>query len=231
MIFRVLIALVLTVLSLPLSAASLSVFYPTTVRAKVLQEHISAACKNVDITVFGHQRDFHALVSSTPTDAILAAPSVVQSFTDYRTVMRAHRDGLPEQNYFFVDINGDVSPIPLLGQRVGVVDLLGAKEMPRYISQLFNVPIKVKRVTKLEDLLPLISFAAVDTIFVSQHALTFIQGKTAMSLNVAPSGKALGIASLAILSTRGSGVQQAIRECVGKFDRQLNEKFGVDEWK
>lgn len=231
MIIRALAALFLILHSAQLRAESLYVFFPTTARAKVVQSYIDKVCTNLDVTVFGRQRDFNNQIVENPPNAILAAPIVIQSMPNFDPVLVARRKGSVFEDYFLVSVKDTISLKALEGLKVGAVDLLGAKSMQAHMNKLLMTEVKVKRVTKLEDLLPLISFAAVDTLFISRRTLEFIQSKTAIDLKVTPSDIALGIASVAIATNSKSDNEAIIRECIGLFGNQINDVFGVDEWK
>lgn len=223
--------LVILLFSVQSRAASLYVFFPTTVRAKLVQEYIDETCANMEVTVFGRQRDFSNQVSRVPPDAILSVPVVVKSFKSYTPLLVAKNNGELTQDYFLVSVNEAIDVGSLAGKRVGAVDLLGAKAMQSHINTVLATDVKVKRVTKLEDLLPLISFSAVDTLFISERSLEFIRGKTAMDLKVVPSNIKQAIATVAFAANGSEDFKQLTRECITSFGSQINEVLGVDEWK
>jgi len=209
---------------------SLYVFYPSTARAKLLQEHIASHCKAFDVVVFGRQRDFQKRMLEAPPSFILA-PSVVTSYyTKYTNILKARLDDKFDQAYYLVSVNVGTSLDKLSGKKIGVVDLLGAKRMNEYLSSVFSsADVRVKRVIKIEDLLPLISFNAVDTIFISESDLSFLRGKTELDLVKVETNVRLGIAELSSVV----GLENADRavKCVANFDKDLNRMFGVDGWK
>ena len=151
-----------------LSAESLYVFVPTEVRTNKLQQKISAYCSGVDVTVFGRAKDFHKKVKAVPPTAILSLLPVVEHTLVFSPAIVGLRDGLSSESYVLVSVEKPIELERLNNKKIGVVDLLGRKPMRTFIEELLQTQVKLKRVTKTEDLLPLITFSSVDALFVSQ---------------------------------------------------------------
>ena len=61
---------------------------------------------------------------------------------------------------------------------IGVVDILGRKKMPNFVSEIVNTKTKVKRVAKPEDLLSLLQFKMVDAILLPKAGYDQLKSKT-----------------------------------------------------
>lgn len=205
------------------------VFFPSTTRAKIMQEKITTLCPNISVVVFGRQRDFSKSLISDPPNFILAPALVVDNSAQYQSVLKAFRDDLTDQIYYLVSINASIPINKLSGKRLGAVALLDAKNMSKFLGEKLKSELRIKRVTKIEDLLPLITFNAVDAIFVSESDLDFLRGKTELNLIAQKTTIRLGLATLAE-NPNAREPKESI-SCVSRFNSELNSMFGVHKWK
>ena len=213
--------------SFPLAAKSLYVFIPTEIRANVMQEKMGSFCSGIDITVFGRAKDFHRQVNANPPSAILSLEPVVKYSKAFNTVLTGRKNGFETEGYVLVSIDKQLELASIAGKKIGVVDLLGRKPMAEFITNLFKTKIQLKRVTKVEDLLPLITFGSVDGIFISESIYSQLKLKSNLNLVETKPGIKLGLASAAIDSSNDRDVIQ----CIAAFDTKLNTILGVDEWR
>lgn len=227
--FLIVLASWLFLVTPSLASELMYVFFPSTTRAKVMQEKITALCPEVSVVVFGRQRDFSKSLISDPPNFVLAPGLVTNSITQYQTVLKALRGNFTDQDYFLVSVNAAIPIKTLSGKRVGAVDLLDARRMNKFLNDKLNAKLRVKRVTKVEDLLPLITFNVVDAIFVSETDLEFLRGKTELDLVSQKISIRLGVATLSEKQS-SSGSRNSI-SCVANFDSELNSMFGVQKWK
>lgn len=206
---------------------SLYVFVPTDVRTKILQDKIEAACPGLTVTVFGRGQDFRKQVESSKPDAILTLMPVIEKSTGYQSSFRGMKDGQPVESYYVVSKDTAIGLDALAGKTVGVVDLLGRKPMTEYVHQILNVDVKVKRVTKTEDLLPLLTFGAADAVFVSQSVFESLKEKTELNLVNTEINVKIGLTAAA---TSGAAAKEKYNDCIMQFDDELNAMLGVEKW-
>ncbi len=216
------------------SADNLFVFVPTDVRAKSMEQDISAICPKVDVTVFGRGKDFRKLVKKSSPNAILSLLPVIETTGRYETVMRGMQKGYSEEEYVLVSVEKPMAVSEISGKKIGVVDLLGRKPMAEFVNQLFlptasegGANIKVKRVTKQEDLLPLLTFGSVDGIFVSDRLFRQIKQKSNVNLVATSLNIKIGLVSAALAP---AATKKNIVDCLTKFSEKLNGTLGVDKW-
>lgn len=215
-------------LSLSAWAESLYVFVPTEVRANIMQQKISDICKDVDVTVFGRAKDFHKEVKSSPPHAILSLLPVIERSGSFSTALKGVRDGTSEEDYVLVSVDKPIDITSIGDKKIGVVDLLGRKPMGQFISQLFQTEVKLKRVTKVEDLLPLLTFGAVDGIFISEALYNQLKSKSNLNLVSTRLNIKVGLVSAALLDAKA---KDKISKCIQGFDSDLNETLGVEQWR
>ncbi len=222
------IALYMFGMIFPLSASaeSLYVFIPTEVRANVMQDKIGAFCLDVDVTVFGRAKDFHKQMKISPPNAILSLMPVINYNETYSATLNGSKNGSISEDYVLVSIDKALDLAAITGKRIGAIDLLGRKPMSDFISKLFNTKVKLKRVTKVEDLLALITFGSVDGIFIAESLFEQLRLKSNLNLISTRLNIKLGLASAAI----SGSTDRKMTECIAAFDTELNTTLGVDKW-
>lgn len=207
---------------------TLYVFLPSTSRPKVIQERLSKACKNIEIISFGKIEDLKARIVSAPPTAVLSLPKVLALFDEYSVVFSGTINGSREQKYVLLSVDKKAKLDGLATARVGVVDFLGRREMEKFLGlQLPALP-KFKRVTKVEDLLPLLNFKMVDAILLPDSHVSFLQGKSKLNL-VATQIKdsKLAVTALAVRTPQKSNnLIQTIRSLNDEIKRLLE----VEGW-
>ena len=225
------LALVMVSMSVavPLSALSnsLYVFLPTDIRAKVLEDQIKTSCPGVEVTVFGRGKDFRKKIKEAPPTGILSLSPVIERSDNFSISMEGKKGGAKKEGYLLVSVDNKLEKEQIPTSKIGVVDLLGRKPMTEYVSQLFGVDVKIKRVTKIEDLLPLLTFKAVDGIFIAESVYNILKEKTELKLQVNNLDIEVGLASAAV---GDPSLKDSLNSCVKKFDQALNSTLGVDQW-
>jgi len=213
--------------SLPLAAESLYVFVPTEVRANVMQDKIGSFCSGVDVTVFGRAKDFHKQVKANPPNAILSLMPVVNHSASFNSALNGSKNGSETEEYVLVSVDKGLDLAAIAGKKIGVVDLLGRKPMSAFITELFKTKVKLKRVTKVEDLLPLITFGSVDGIFIAESLYAQLKSKSNLNLISTKLNMKIGLVSAAI----SGATDKNVTECIAAFDSELNTTLGVDKWR
>jgi hypothetical protein len=189
---------------------------------KTLQERMPA----VAVTVFGRFRDFEEARGAHPPDAILALqPLLADRKLPVR--MKATRGGQDWEPYVLLSqraIDGALS-----GKLIGVVDFLGREGTQDFVAKLLKTPdVKLKRVTKGEDLLPLLQFAAADAVLVPAVAVKTVTDRSRLSLTVRELPDArVGLAALAVLNP---AVQELMVAQIQGLDGETNQILRVDQW-
>jgi hypothetical protein len=212
-----------------LAENKLYVFVPTDVRANVLQDRLTKICGHLNITVFGRAKDFQKEIGKAPPDAFISLMTVINKNKSYTALARGVKAGADEEEYVLVSLDEPVDITKIDKMKIGVVDILGRKPMKKFVSELFNKEVKIKRVTKQEDLLPLLSFGAVKAIFISQSLYENIKSKSKLNLVPTSVNIKLGLVSVALGSDPDA--KEQFENCISKFDQSLNGTLGVDQWK
>jgi hypothetical protein len=227
MLKQVMVILISITFSTGLTAESLYVFVPTEVSSNKLQQKIGSYCSGVDVTVFGRAKDFHNKVKAVPPTAILSLLPVIEHTLLFNAAIMGLRNGVSSEGYVLVSVDKTLRLDSLHNKKIGVVDLLGRKPMRLFIEQLLKTKIKLKRVTKVDDLLPLITFESVDAIFISESMFRQLKSKSKQNLVATPLNINIGLASAALGDVI---IKDRLKECLFAFDKKLNSTLGVDQW-
>ncbi len=219
------------IIGLPMAnAIDLYVFYPTDIRPKSLQKKINSNCPNINTVAFGRIVDFYREIDKLPPKAILSLKPVVShdkvTKIPYTSHLNGSKQGQYNEEYILVSIDKPVNLKHLEQLKIGVLDILGRREMKRFVNKLFKKPINIKRVIKTEDFLPLLTFKLADAIFVSKTTFKKLQKKSKQTLIATPTGIHIGLAVTGIYKQKNDEITQ----CIKNMNRQTNMLLGVDHW-
>lgn len=213
--------------------AKLYVFYPSLVRPIAIQEALARKCPGLSVTVFGRLNDFQAKVAADAPDAILAQPAVLRQYAPYAAKLQGLRNGSPTEAYVLLSIDSPVDPARMDGVTLGVVGLLERKPMSDFVKRLVSGNPRLDRVTKVEDLLPLLTFRTVAAVLVSEAVAKEFRRKSQVNLvSAGLHGAKVELASLAVrrAGTAGPLESQIVKAIQGLGAAEL-ELLGVDAWK
>lgn len=208
-------------------AESLYVFFPTTVGSNYVQSQLEKACPGVTITVFGRYRDFSTDIKNQPPDAIIAKTLLVKTFNDYTIKLQGVRNNGTEEAFVLVSVKKKVDPKDAIS--VGVIDILGRKGMNEYLGNYFTPMPKLKIVTKVEDLLPLLTFDMAQALLITEYHIDYLKKISELNFVVTPvPGMKGGIIALAL---RNNGNTSAIPNAVKSMDAASNAILEIETWK
>jgi hypothetical protein len=179
------------------------------------------------VTVFGRFRDFEEAMAARRPDAVVALQPLLTSLSVPVVLqgLRADHDWEP----YVLLTNGSVEG-PLAGKVIGVVDLLGRSGTQEFVTKLLKTDdLKLKRVTKMEDLLPLLQFSAADGVLVPAAAVKSITERSRLTLHVRelPDAK-VGLLAVGVLSARARDVM--VKQVL-TLDGDTNRTLGVERWR
>ncbi|WDE04803.1 hypothetical protein SG34_026405 [Thalassomonas viridans] len=215
------------ILSFPVQAESLFVFLPTQVRAKVMQQQISQVCPELEVTVFGRGKDFRRQIKNTPPNAVLSLMPIIERLGSFDMVLQGSKNGQTREKYVIVSVGQPLAVQDMAQKKIGVVDLLGRKPMGEFIAGAFPVAVKLKRVTKTEDLLPLLTFGSVEAVLVSESHFSQLKAKSNLKLVASASNLTMNLVNLAL---NGANAKEKLLRCISRFDDKINATLGVDKW-
>ena len=207
---------------------SLYVFYPSTTRPPIVAQKLSERCPGMKVTVFGRYQDFKQRTESDNPDIIITKPQVLPDLAPYNGKMRGIRKGAAEEPCVLISIDKPVQQdsIPLL--RIGVVDFLGRTGTERFMADLLGAPLNLNRVTKIEDLLPMLTFNKAQAVFVGESAVPYFKKTTLLNLVITRlPGCATGIA---ICATREQTDPDSIKIDLLTIEKNTSTLLEIDQW-
>lgn len=221
------IFIIIISVSLNATGESLYVFVPSQVRAKVMQQQMSQVCPYIDVTVFAFAKEFRQQLKSTPPNAILSHALVVDRNDYSNTVLQGVKNSQTAENYMVVSIGAPLDLNQLEQKKIGVVDLLGRKPMSDFVSGLLDAVVKLKRVTKIEDLLPMLTFGAAEGILVPESLYYQLKSKSKLNLVATSLNKKMDLASVVL---NDESAKEKVVQCITQLGNEVNITLGVDRW-
>jgi hypothetical protein len=201
----------------------LLVFVHAAVKQRALEGELKQALPGVAVTAVGRIADFDRALAQGQ-DAVLALP-VVLSARGLQPKLRGHRKGSASESYALV--GADRIPDAASVKSVGALDLLGREGTNGFVHTLLGRSLKVERVTKVEDLLPLLQMGRVEAILLPSRL--FGEIRTASRLNLLARDVARSVELCALSST--GPLAQPIISAVSRLPKALSATLGVDEWR
>jgi hypothetical protein len=175
------------------------------------------------VTAVGRIADFDRALQEGQ-DAVLTLP-VVLAARGLTPLLRGMHRGSTEERYALIAV--DAVPDPARINTVGALDLLGRDGTDAFVQGLVGAKPKVERVTKVEDLLPLLQMQRVDAIVLAARLSAEL--KAASRLNLAERELATAVGLPAAAKT-GAGAP-AVLAALKRLPSGLSASLGVDEWR
>ncbi len=203
--------------------AKLLAYLHLAMKQRALQAKLESALPGVEITAVGRIADFDRALASG-TDAILTLPVILKS-RGYAAELRGVRDGKVDEAYALV-AEGE-SPNPKTVGRVGSLDLLGRSGTTKFVRDVLGASPRVDRVTKFEDLLPLLQMRRVDCILLPVRLLDDLRSMSRMRLARTELDVRVGLPAVAPVGAGAAVVLSSVRN----LSRDVAVSLGVETWK
>ena len=212
---------------------TLFVFLQLDVKSSALEQALQKELPGLAVTVFGRLRDFQDSIATKNPDAIVAiAPLLEQA--QAKPALLGVRGGKEWEPYLLVmtgaaaAASGSTRP-SLAGKTIGIVDLLGRDGTQAFAAAAVGTSdVKIKRVAKIEDLLPLLEFSAADAVLIPSSAVMRFTARTrlAMAVRDLPNAR-VGLPAVAIRNEKARAV---VVMGIQKLDAETRSLLGIDTW-
>jgi hypothetical protein len=205
------------------SGGRLLVYLHINVKQRAFQSLLQTGLPGITTTTVGRIGDFERVLAQGQ-DAVLTLPLVLgaQKLT---ASLRGHRAGSSEESYALVGTGG--APDPKRVGSVGALDFLGRDGTNGFVRRLLGRDTRVERVTKVEDLLPLLQMQRVEAVLLPTRLFSELQATSRLPLVQQSLDTRVGLPAAASVGPAGSSVLSAI----SRLPRDVSRLLGVDEWR
>jgi hypothetical protein len=207
---------------------SLYVFLNTDVKSTVLERALRSKLPELTVTVFGRFRDFEDALASKPPDAVLAIQPVLAA-RKLDPVLRGVSNGRDTDTVVLVSDRAALDG-SLANSTIGVVDFLGRKATQEFVGTLLKAPdVRVRLVSRVEDLLSLLHFSAADAVILPADFAKALEVRSRLALHVrALPGATIGRVALAVVT---QPLNDHVARQVKALDGATNQMMGIDGWR
>jgi len=201
----------------------LLVYLHVAVKQRAFQSLLGAGLPGVDATAVGRVADFERALQDGP-DAVLTLP-IVLAGQGLSPSLRGLSHGSAEERYTLV--GAGAAPEPGKVASVGALDLLGRDGTNRFVRRLVGAQARVERVTKVEDLLPLLQMQRVDAVLLPARLVRDLRTASRLALSERELDLTVGLPAVASTGSAGASILVAI----SRMPKDLSTLLGVEEWR
>ncbi|MFK7824175.1 MAG: hypothetical protein AB8G05_08460 [Oligoflexales bacterium] len=166
--------------SLPLLAEiQVGIFLPTWRSPKEIENAIKGdkALKKMKPVVFAKYKEFLTSNKGVQFPILIVPKSHAEYGGNCTPILQFQANNSKQFKFAFVSLDKKWKSSNIIKGKLGVVDELGRKNMKKFTQQVSGIKFKkIKRVTKVEDLVPLLALGNVDHIMIRpdnlKHAKT-----------------------------------------------------------
>ena len=227
---RICLPILLTLLPVPGSAKDkLFVFFPSLVRPLSIHKSLSQQIPEAEVRVFARFEDFQAMVQVEHPAAILAQPLVLKDLMSYKLTLQGTRKGEAGEPCVLLSLDSAVDLSRMGGAVIGVVSSMERDSLDSFVKRVVPGSPRIRRATKVEDLLPMLIFRSVSAALVEETTVEDFRKKSQAKLV----GTRLANCSMERvgLAIRQGGPKEALIREIKKIKGEDLALLGVDAWK
>lgn len=201
----------------------LLVFLHVAVKQRALQSALQQSLPGITVTAVGRIGDLERGIQEGQ-DAVLSLP-VVFAAKGLSVKVQGLRESAADESYVLVGVNAPPDPTKI--KSVGTLDLLGREGTTAFVNKLVGGQPKVERVTKVEDLLPLLQMEVVECVLMASRFLADLRSTSRLPLASTELAERVGLPAVAAVGPQGGEVAAAVSRMPAPEMRML----GVDQWR
>jgi hypothetical protein len=209
----------------------LYVFYPSTFDCQSMQNKMDSALPDITITVFSRYDDFALKMKVEPPEAIITKPILIQEqFNNYEVILNGERNGKTEGCYVVLSIDTNFTIKSINNESiVGVVDILGRTGMKTFVRRQCSIEPKLKRVSRIGDLLPLLSLDIAAGIMIEKVFVDYFRTTSQLQFAEIPLPESnTGIIAFGI---KKGMVAEKTHSSLKQNQKSICELFYIQQWK
>lgn len=201
----------------------LLVFLHVALKQRAFESELKAGLPQLDVKAVGRLADFERGLEEGQ-DAVMTSPLLLASH-GLSAKLQGYRAGAPDERYSLAAPT--TVPTPDKVTAIGALDLLGRDGTNAFVHGLLGSKPRVERVTKLEDLLPLLQMQKVDGILLPTRLLPDVQEGSRLAL---AQRQLPGLVKLPALAAVGASGAEAVA-AVARLPQKISRTLGVEEWR
>lgn len=209
----------------------LYVFYPSTSDYMSIQNNIANTLPQVTITVFSRYDDFVSKIQVEPPDGIITKPLLIaEQLHDYEIALRGERSGNTKENYVILSSDKQFKIESITAESaIGVVDILGRAGMKAFLKEFFPIEPKLKRVSRVGDLLPFLSLDIAACVMIESAFLDYFKSTSQQEFTVIPLPEGKNdIVAFAV--RKGTSAEKTLTG-LKRNDKAVCDLFYIQQWK
>ena len=198
-------------------------------KANIVEKTLSDKLPGITVKVFGTFRDFDGAAATGNPDALLVIPALLEARGGKKATLQGMRGGKETEPWVLVSVDKPLDG-PLAGKTIGMVDLLGRDGTNIFIAKVTkDKDFKVKRVAKVEDLVPLLEFSAAQALLVPSAMLAGFtkHSRLALKTRELPDGGQVALPAVAVLNP---AAKDAVVKAFNGLDAATKAVLGIDAW-
>ncbi|MCM8526635.1 MAG: hypothetical protein NE327_08975 [Lentisphaeraceae bacterium] len=211
-----------------LPAQELRVYQTSTIPVKDREKALKgdASLSGIQVTVFGQFREFES-ANKTAAKYVIMPSSWIKYNSEYKPVYQFSKDGQTNTKLMILTTKPEWTMENIGKGKAGIVDELGRKNTKKYVQDIAGKFKLIKRVTKPEDLMPLLVLENADYIIIRSDNYEVLKKKfTAKTIKVGET-KTVDHAVLCVLKdTPDSEIEK-----LGKLSPETIKALGYSELK
>ena len=156
------------------SGADIGVFFPTFKNTKSIEKAIKddKATSGNKTFAFAKFTEFNSKVNEGSFDIVIAPSSFPSINKSCKSPLQITKKGKSSFRYKLIAVDKKWNKGNIATGSVGIVDELGRRAMKKYVKDITSIKFKkIKRVTKPEDLFPLMSLGNADFVLIRPENL------------------------------------------------------------
>jgi hypothetical protein len=200
----------------------LLVYLHVAVKQRAFQGLLRAALPGVESAAVGRIGDFERALAEGQ-DAVLTLPVVLEA-RGMKPGLRGTRQGAPDERYALV---GDGAAPPSSVGSIGAIDLLGRDGTLSFVRRIAETPARVERVTKVEDLLPLLQMRRVEAVLSPLRTVADLQSNSRLPLVARELATRVGLPAASAVGSEG----RAVLARLTGLPADISKMLGIDGWR
>lgn len=209
--------------SLAAEGGRLLVFLQVAVKQRALQSALQDSLAGIAVTAVGRIGDFDRAIQQGQ-DAVLTLPLVLDA-KGLAPKLQGVRSAAADEPYVLVGVSAP--PDPQKVKSVGALDLLGRDGTTSFVNGLLGAQPKVERVTKVEDLLPLLQMDIVESVLMAARFLEDLRSTSRLALAATNLPNRVALPAVAAVGA-GAG---AVLAALGQMPGPAMTMLGIDQWR